>query len=230
LKRALLLIAIVGILGLLWALRSGDLRIPDDWNPWASLDIAAAPNWLTRYKLARLSDDITQCQSILQTTQLAYEPIADEDTGEACGYFNAVKISRTSAAVSEPFALTCRTAVSLALWERHTLQPAAQQLYGTAVEKIEHFGSYACRNVYGRSNATRSRHATAEAFDVAGFILENGERIRIVNDWDDDRHRLFLRTIRDGACRFFDGVLSPDYNAAHRDHFHLDRGSYRICR
>jgi hypothetical protein len=25
-------------------------------------------------------------------------------------------------------------------------------------------------------------------------------------------------------CLFFDGVLSPDHNAAHRDHLHLDRG------
>jgi hypothetical protein len=36
--------------------------------------------------------------------------------------------------------------------------------------------------------------------------------------------------VRDGACLFFDGVLSPDYNAAHRDHLHLDRGRYRYCR
>jgi hypothetical protein len=25
-------------------------------------------------------------------------------------------------------------------------------------------------------------------------------------------------------------VLGPEYNAAHRDHFHLDRGSFRFCR
>jgi hypothetical protein len=64
---------------------------------------------------------------------------------------------------------------------------------------------------------------------VAGFVLANGERIRVVNDWNNS-HGAFLREVRDGACQFFDGVLSPDYNAAHRDHFHLDRGPYRICR
>jgi len=36
--------------------------------------------------------------------------------------------------------------------------------------------------------------------------------------------------VRDGACRFFDVVLGPDYNDAHRDHFHLDMGAYRACR
>jgi hypothetical protein len=40
--------------------------------------------------------------------------------------------------------------------------------------------------------------------------------------------------VRDGACRLFATVLSPDYNAAHRDHLHLDeakRGAmWRACR
>ena len=40
----------------------------------------------------------------------------------------------------------------------------------------------------------------------------------------------FLRRSRDGACRWFGAVLSPDYNTAHRDHFHLDRGAFRACR
>jgi hypothetical protein len=217
------------IIGALWLLRSGTLVIPERWNPWAILEVDAAPNLLTRHKLQRLSNEPAQCQTVLATTGLHFDPIEDETTGTACGFFNAVRIRRTSAEVGAEFALTCRAAVSLALWERHVLQPAAQRHYGSAVARIEHFGSYSCRNVYGRPNATRSRHATAEAFDVAGFVLENGERIRIVNDWSNE-HAAFLHEVRDGACRFFDGVLSPDYNAAHRDHFHLDRGSYRMCR
>jgi hypothetical protein len=229
LKRAIAALFLVTIVAVAWALYSGHIRVPNRWNPWAALEIAEPPNLLTRYKLGRLSKSSAQCQAVLQTTDITYEPIPDEITGAACGYFNAVRIGRTSATVDEPFALTCRAAVSLALWERHVLQPTAQQYFGVPVVKIEHFGSYSCRNVYGRPNATRSRHATAEAFDVAGFVLEGGERIRIVNDWNGE-HGAFLRTVRDGACRFFDGVLSPDYNAAHRDHFHLDRGPYRVCR
>ena len=217
------------MLVLAWAWRGGHLRVPDAWNPRATLDLAEPPGFWTRYKLGRLSRDSAECRSVLETSGIVYEPIADEVTGAACGYFDAVRIGRTSAAVGEPFALSCRAAVSLALWERHVLQPAAQAHFGVPVEKIEHFGSYSCRNVYGRPNATRSRHATAEAFDVAGFVLGDGTRIRVVNDWD-GAHGTFLRAVRDGACGFFDGVLSPEYNAAHRDHFHLDRGPYRVCR
>ena len=40
----------------------------------------------------------------------------------------------------------------------------------------------------------------------------------------------FLQAVRDGACHGFSAVLGPDYNAAHRNHFHLDRGRYRVCR
>jgi hypothetical protein len=121
--------------------------------------------------------------------------------------------------------------VSLALWERHVLQPAARTLLGSEVARIEHFGSYACRNVYGRENARRSQHATADAFDIAGFVLRDGQRIRVLADWSgDDASAAFLRTLRDGACTYFDAVLGPEYNAAHRDHFHFDRGAARICR
>ncbi|MGZ8231738.1 MAG: extensin family protein, partial [Burkholderiales bacterium] len=75
------------------------------------------------------------------------------------------------------------------------------------------------------------RHATADALDVAGFVLSNGRDIRIERDWgSDDPDGLFLRQVRDGACRVFDGVLGPDYNAAHRNHFHLESGGYRMCR
>lgn len=110
-------------------------------------------------------------------------------------------------------------------------RPAALAHLGKPVARLEHYGSYSCRNVYGRPQATRSRHATAEALDLAGFVLDDGTRIRVLKDWNasDERSR-FLRELRDGACRFFDGVLTPDYNEAHADHFHFDRGPYRICR
>ena len=119
-------------------------------------------------------------------------------------------IERTASDVGQPFSLTCRTAVSLALWEKHAVTPAAERHFALPVQRIEHFGSYSCRNVYGRPDATRSRHATAEAFDVAGFVLADGRRIRVLGDWNDDSAEArFLHDVRDGACRFFDGVLSP---------------------
>jgi len=204
---------------------------PPEWSPWASLDLESPPNFLTSYKLSQLSNDRAACEQVLADAQMSYVWQPDQETGPACGLFDAVTIERTASDVGEPFSLTCRTAVSLALWEKHVLRPAALAHFGAPVTRIEHFGSYSCRNVYGRPSATRSRHATAEAFDVAGFVLADGRRVRVLGDWDQGSpESAFLREVRDGACRFFDAVLGPDYNDAHRDHFHFDRGPYRICR
>jgi hypothetical protein len=207
------------------------VSIPPAWSPWAPLDLDAPPNVLTRYKLSRLSRDPALCASVLEDADLSYRRLPDEATGPSCGLFDAVAIERTASEVGQPFTLTCRSAVSLALWEKHAVAPAAERRFGVPVQRIEHFGSYACRNVYGRPDATRSRHATAEAFDVAGFVLADGQRIRVLGDWHEESPAArFLHDVRDGACDFFDGVISPDYNAAHRDHLHLDRGPYRFCR
>ena len=88
------------------------------------------------------------------------------------------------------------------------------------------FGSYACRNVIGsQQNAgKRSGHAIANAIDVGGFVLKDGRRITILNDWrsTDPATQQFLRTIHASACKRFGTVLSPDYNAAHANHLHLE--------
>ena len=229
--RLLLLSMAFGAALAVLALQRGWVAIPPEWSPWAPLDLDAAPNFITRYKLSRLSGDRDLCERVLAGADMSYRWLPDRETGPSCGLFDAVTIERTTSAVGEPFSLTCRAAVSLALWEKHALQPAAHAHFGASVGRIEHFGSYSCRNVYGRPSATRSRHATAEALDVAGFTLDDGRRIRVLADWDgESADAAFLRDVRDGACRFFDAVLGPDYNDAHRDHFHLDRGPYRICR
>jgi hypothetical protein len=229
--RVAFLLVIAGAALLALAMQRAWISIPPDWSPWVPLDLDHPPNLMTRYKLSRLSGDRELCEHVLAGSGFSLRWLPNRETGPACGLFDAVTIERTASEVGEPFSLTCRAAVSLALWERHVLNPAARARLGAPMNRIEHFGSYSCRNVYGRANATRSRHATAEAFDVAGFVLADGRRIRVLGDWEKDTAEAqFLREVRDGACRFFDGVLSPDYNAAHRDHLHLDRGPWRFCR
>jgi hypothetical protein len=225
----LLFLALALALG--YGLYSGRIVIPDKWNPWAPLRIEEPLGWLTRFKLARASGDPALCRATLDQAQLRYAPVPDRESGPGCRFENAVRIDSTSAAVGEPFTLSCRGALSLALWDRHVVQPAARLHFDATVKRLEHFGSYACRNIYGRKDAPLSRHATADALDVAGFVLSNGRRIAVKRDWGSgDADGLFLRDLHAGACRVFDGVLGPDYNEAHRDHFHLERGGYRVCR
>jgi hypothetical protein len=223
----LLLAALVA--GPWYALRSG--AIPNEWNPWAPLELDAPLTWTTRFKLARVSREPALCLAALGASGMRYEPLPDRVIADGCALHNAVRVRASSAAVGEPFTLTCRSALSLALWERHVMQPVARAYFESPVARIEHYGSYACRNIYGRKDAPLSRHATADALDIAGFTLANGRRVNVERDWvRGGREAQFLRDVHRGACRVFDSVLGPDYNAAHRDHFHFDRGGYRVCR
>jgi hypothetical protein len=212
--------------GLWWARD----RIPNRWNPWAPLKLVDEPNWVTAFKFRRASQDENLCRSVLAQADWSYTPIPDEVTKPGCGYRSAVRVERMTAKPNEPFAASCREALALALWEYHVVQPAAQRLFGERVTRIEHFGSYSCRGVYGRPNASLSHHATADALDVAGFVIGKDTRIRVLRNWGaQDTKGEFLRDVSRGACNYFDAVLGPEYNRAHRDHLHLDRGEFRIC-
>ena len=238
----LLLLLLASVLA--WSLTSGRLQVPPEWNPWSPLDVAATPNALTAFKLRRASADRLACQAALAHSRLRVTALDDRATGPGCGFDNAYLIERTGVAVGSAFSLSCRAALSLALWDQHVLQQAALRHLGSPVQSIEHLGSYACRNIGGGEGRRRSQHATADALDIAGFVLADGRRIRVIHGWakrepgstSADAHTalaaeaLFLRELRDGACRWFDAVLGPDYNAAHADHFHFDRGRARICR
>ena len=138
---------------------------------------------------------------------------------------------RSSTSFSSGFKASCPLAVGWALFELHVLQPAAREHLGQAVVRVDHLGTYACRNQYHRDSGRRSEHATANAIDIAGFVLADGTTISVLSDWNGAPHKAaFLRALRDGACRFFDVVLSPAYNEAHRDHFHFDMGDRSACR
>lgn len=52
----------------------GWLEVPPQWNPWAPLDIKAAPNWLTGYKLMRLRSDPELCAQALSSSDLRVSP------------------------------------------------------------------------------------------------------------------------------------------------------------
>jgi hypothetical protein len=142
-----------------------------------------------------------------------------------------LRVQGADVALSSSFLASCPLAVAFALFERHSLQPAAQAVFGQAVTRVDHLGSFACRNMYNRAEGRLSQHASANALDIAGFRLADGRSISVLKDWsgEGDSAR-FLRQVRDGACDDFNVVLSPDYNAAHRNHFHLDMGRWWVCR
>jgi hypothetical protein len=227
-----------------YGIYSGAIAIDKGFNPWAPLDVAAAPNFLTGYKLSRTRSDPALCISALAQTGMRYDLLPDRVTGPGCGFDNAVLLRGSGVRIGAPLSLSCPVALSFFMWERHVLQPAAQLHLGQPVAAIEHLGSYACRNVNRGDGAapdaasrSRSRHATANALDIAAFTLADGKRISVLQKWQTAEavaatgpEARLLNDAHGGACRFFSGVLGPDYNAVHRDHFHLETGGYRMCR
>ena len=218
--------------GLHTAFDQGWLRIPPAYNPWAPLDIQASTNPVTRIKLWRLQADADYCAASLATSALSYRELRGNPGSADCPLERTMRVQRGEGVrLSGSFLASCPLAVSFALFERQALQPAAEAVYGQRVAVVEHYGSFACRNIYGRASGRRSQHATANALDIAGLRLADGRRISVARDWKGDpKAQRFLRLVRDGACRAFNTTLGPDYNAAHRDHFHVDMGGFRVCR
>ena len=208
-------------------------RWPPAYDPFMPLDLDAPPNLLLGFKLARLRREPQACRQALATGSQAVAHLPDRRSAEGCVLEDTVRVDGASLDLRPGgFVASCPLAAGWALLERQVLQTAARELLGAPVQAVQHLGSFACRNVYGRENARRSEHASANAVDLAGFVLADGRRISILHDWGraGSPEAAFLRRVRDGACRYFAVVLGPDHNAAHRDHLHLDQGFYRACR
>jgi hypothetical protein len=220
-------IADLAIAGLLLAIAVDAWAPPQDL-PWKPLRLDQPVGLATGAKFARAAGDAALCRKVLTEGGVRFSEVPDRDYGE-CATENAVRLD---AGLSPgPPVMTCPVALGYAFWMRHAVQPAAREILGERIARVEHYGTYACRNVYGRAEGRRSEHAFANALDVAAFRTASGRQVSVLRDFarEDARGR-FLRRVRDGACPWFRAVLSPDYNAAHRDHFHLDHGRFGQCR
>lgn len=188
----------------------------------------------TRDRITRTAADPQQCVAELQSARINYAPSADRVNTETCFLQNAGVIGPDMGTIArlspaEPTA-TCELALALSVWRRQVVEPAARQMLGSDVVQIDHMGTYACRPVNNRAGARPSAHSRAAAFDFAGVRLRDGRRITVLADWNDGgAEGAFLKRIRDEGCRVFGTVLSPDYNAQHRDHLHLEPGQ-TFCR
>ncbi len=234
--KAILLLALLA--GATLAFLAWARRHPEDL-PWTKLDLTRPIGAFTGRKLAGLAGDGDLCRSLLARAGVRFTALPPRSAG-ACSHQDAVRIERGGALQTgwrpDSPGMSCPVAAALALWEWHVVQPAALEHFGRPVEAIDHLGTYSCRRLYGRDEGPWSEHATANAIDVSGFRIAGGTRVSVLDDWDDEGARgAFLKQVRDGACALFATTLSPGYNRAHADHFHLDqaaRGEWggRMCR
>lgn len=217
--------------------------------PWKPLDLRQPLGRATAAKVARLEVDdgasseqveaaTATCLNLLREAGVEARRADDLDDGGFCVVRGAVRLAGGDMTPIHPAGLTmrCPAAVRHVLWDRHVVQPAAREIMGSEARRIDSLGTYACRRIYGSQDASvrPSQHARANALDVAAVRLADGRTVSVLRDWDGQgaagrRGAAFLRRLQHGGCRLFGNVLTPDYNAAHRDHFHLDGAARGVC-
>ncbi|MGI9402985.1 MAG: extensin family protein [Hyphomicrobium sp.] len=207
--------------------------VPQRWNPLSPVSLDEPDAWFIDFRLAALRRDAAMCQVVLREPHIKATPIADSGIKKGCGWVNAVYISHVGDIDMSVGKLTCEASAALALWVEHEVQPVATDMFGSRVASIQHLGTYACRNIVGNPKWSkwRSQHALANAIDIASFRLENGTQISVAQDWRGSGHKArFLRAVHNGACLYFRVAIGPDFNSAHWNHFHYDRGVLRTCK
>ena len=193
---------------------------PSTGRPTASRPVIAAP-----------SADTQACFGELNRAGFRFTPLPDQQFGGGCQAVGSLRLNDIGTGTTNLGPMTCGLARNFAAWVRHAVRPAAQQVFGQDAVRVETFGTYSCRNIYGGRSGRLSEHARANAVDVSAFVLADGRRITVLQGWNGDaRDQQFLRLIRGSACRRFGTVLSPDYNAAHANHFHFDMSGQNYCR
>jgi hypothetical protein len=164
----------------------------------------------------------------------ANDPI---DDGNGCGIEHPVDVAEVLPGVELGGAtMRCKTALTMAHWLKDTVQPAMNiAMPGRKIVGLVPGSTYQCRLRNSASTGKISEHARGNAYDVAAFKLDNGEKIVMKPRTEDSTlEGAFQRTATAGACLHFTTVLSPGSDEAHEDHLHLDilerNGGYRYCR
>jgi len=235
--RAFVWILFFGVIGGgFWAINS---YVPPQHLFWKPLDTNRPLGFASKQQLAALHlKPSRSCMNLARDTVGFKTVIADpkrptSGAGKGvCGWDVARVVYGTEDVVFAPGEsnMQCPLSIAVFLWQRE-VDTLAQKHFDQKLAKIHHYGSYSCRRQRGNGSGKWSEHSFANAWDVASFELADGTLIQILKDWDGDRKKAnFLRETRDAACRLFSVTLSPDYNAAHKDHFHLDMGPGGACR
>ncbi len=181
------------------------------------------PRKVVKKPLAPPTVEVRQCHARLTSQAVAFTPLPDQNFGGGCSAIGSVKLLDIGVPATNLGAMTCPLAANFAAWARYGVQPAARLILGAEIERIETFGTYNCRPIAGSGKL--SEHAHSNAVDVSAFRLSDGRRITVQDGWNGDpATQRFLKTVHASACKRFSTVLSPNYNAAHRDHFHFDMG------
>lgn len=183
-------------------------------------------------------EPIADCTARLEASGIRFRsaelPVRNQG-GVTCGAPEVVIYERGPERISynaSPL-VTCGLALALARFES-LLEKRALRAFGSRVTRIRQGGTYSCRKM-ARFTGMVSEHSYANAIDVYAFTLADGRTISVTRDFgktDVEPTRNEARFLRELTRSAFDDgvfsvVLTPYWDALHRDHFHFDLARYR---
>jgi hypothetical protein len=164
--------------------------------------------------------------------ELATNPMDSPAEGatEVCDVLDPVRVRGTINGINFRYArfdaavgnLFVRCPVVLALWDM------AELAKSRGVTDFTHLGTYNCRYIGGTT--TLSEHGRANAIDISGMKLDDGSTYTLIADWErgvanpSTPGGRILRWLADAmhSQAVWNIILTPEFNSAHWDHFHLD--------
>lgn len=182
---------------------------------------------------------VADCEERLRAAGVTFKParigLKKEDGVGVCGAEQVVRFKKGPGKIAYGNAplLTCSMAIALADFER-VLQEEAERELGSRVVRIDHLGTFNCRNM--ALYDLISEHSFANGIDLRRFHLADGREVDVLKhfkpkeDEATDARTVFLRKL--GNRLFDDGVFSnvvtPYFDKAHRNHIHVDLARYRV--
>ncbi|MGE5514077.1 MAG: extensin family protein [Bacteroidota bacterium] len=146
-----------------------------------------------------------RCQILLNGVDAVVIPAEPMRDGE-CGAPAPVQLvsigSNPQIALSPPPTVTCELVAALAKWLSAEVQPAARDLLGGPIIRLEVMSDYSCRNAYARLKARLSQHGRANAVDISRFVTERGQVAEVRTDWGVTERDIRIQiATRDAAAR-----------------------------
>lgn len=163
-----------------------DTEHPDTTPPDRPASGAGQTAHQASWSKAEISIAQARCRALLQDRNVVFihaEPIKQKNCG-APAPIQLISVGETpQVSLSPPPIVTCDMAAALSTWLDQEVQPAARQLLGGPVIRLEVMSAYSCRNAYARITARLSEHGRANALDIAGFITDRGDMAGLKADW-----------------------------------------------
>ncbi len=201
-------------------------RAPSELDVWD--DVIVAPPAV-----------VDRCEERLDAAGVDFAPsripVHETKAGILCGAPQVVRYSAGPGEVrwrGRP-KVSCPVALAMSRFEAVVQEEAARHL-GRPVVKIQHMGTYNCREMAAYPGWV-SEHSYGNAIDIRSFTLRGGREVPVLGHYGepgdpqtpDER---FLQAVarRSVDEDIFSVVLTPAFDRLHRNHFHLDMARYRV--